>query len=215
MGSAETRFSSARIISATNREPGQLVEEGLFRKDLLMRICAFRIDLPSLAGRREDVYFIAASELDRMNRRSGKKLVFSAQALQVLNEYDFPGNVRELKNAVARGAQVARRETTPEDMGLGAPALARGTQAGVDREWPAVVPLAPGTNLDDTVRELETRMIERALTVRNGDREQAARDLGLSFRALKYKIAKYGIQSRKKRRRGESGEADESQGIEA
>ena len=214
MGSTETRYSSARIISATNRDPGQLVESGQFRKDLLMRISAFRIDLPPLSERREDVYFIAASELDRLNRRNGRKLVFSARALQVLNEYDFPGNVRELKNAVARGAQVAQREVGPDDMGLVQAGPKKGDVAGGEDHWPDVLPLAPGTSLEDTVRELETRMIQRALSVRDGDREQAARDLGLSFRALKYKISKYGIQSRKKRRRGDSADDDESQGIE-
>ncbi len=204
MGSAKTRYSSARIISATNRDPAELVANGAFRKDLLMRISAFRIDLPPLQDRREDIYFIAVSELDRLNRRWGKRLEFSAEALQVLNQYGFPGNVRELKNAVARGAQVARREIRPQDMGLVSPSSTECPPLE-GKAWP-VVPLEEGKSLEETVRELEIRLIRNALQIRAGDRELAARDLGLSFRALKYKISKYGIRSRKQRGRsgGES-----------
>jgi DNA-binding NtrC family response regulator len=213
MGSGQTHYSNARIIAATNRDLGELVAQRQFREDLIMRISAFRLDLPSLRERREDVYFIATSLLERLNRQHGTAKSLSSGALQALNQHPFPGNVRELRNAVLRGFQIAQREIEARDLGL--PAV-RGAEAdhGGHEAW--LQPLLgrirgdASINLEETLQQLERRLIQQALELRQGDRERTAEDLGLTARALKYKLAKYGIRSRKGR--GPEDEAEREPG---
>jgi transcriptional regulator with GAF, ATPase, and Fis domain len=207
MGSGEVRFSGARILSATNRDLGELRAQRQFRDDLVMRISAFRIELPPLRERREDVYFIAASLLDGLNRRHGTAKAFAAAAVKRLNEYEYPGNVRELRNAVLRGYQTAEGEVRVEDLGLPSPAgrppaigpVTAAVKPGWLSELEAEVEQGRGLDLEAALRQLERRLIEKALDLRDGDRERTAEDLGLSPRALKYKITKHGIKSRKRR----------------
>ncbi len=217
MGSGQNHYSDARIVSATNRDLAELMAQRQFRNDLIMRISAFRIELPPLARRREDIYFIAASLLDELNRRHSTRKAFSARALKLMNEYPFPGNVRELRNAVMRGFQIAEHEIEPADLGiqhvlsddreirrrLPARDAASTVSQGEEEDWVLKINrgqgLPNGMNLEGALHDLEKRIIVRALDFRRGDREKTAEDLGLSFRALKYKIAKYGIKSRKRR----------------
>jgi len=213
MGSGQTHFSNARIIAATNRDLGELVAQRQFREDLIMRISAFRLDLPPLRKRREDVYFIATSLLERLNRQHGTAKSLSSGALQALNRHSFPGNVRELRNAVLRGYQIAQREIEARDLGLPA---AKGPEAdhGGHEAW--LQPLMgrirgdASINLEETLQLLERRLIQQALELRQGDRERTAEDLGLTARALKYKLAKHGIRSRKGR--GPEDEAEREPG---
>ncbi len=207
MGSNEIRYAGARIVSATNRDLVHLRGQQQFREDLLMRISAFRIGLPPLRERREDVYFIASAVLEEQNRRYGCHKTLSALALQLLNEYPFPGNVRELRNCILRGFQVADRCIEPEALGLplhGTHSVAVQLQKGPqdERDWRSVLgramELPDGVSLEEALNEMERRVILQALELRQGDREMVADDLGLSFRALKYKISKYGIKSRKR-----------------
>ena len=222
MGSNEIRYSSARIVSATNRDLLHLHEQQQFREDLLMRISAFRIALPPLRERREDVYFIASAVLEEQNRRYGCHKTLSASALQVLNGYAFPGNVRELRNCILRGFQVAERCIEPEALALPA---GNGSMSGVpqvraeraQRDWRSTLgramELPEGLSLEEALNEMERRVILQALELRSGDREKVAEDLGLSFRALKYKISKYGIKSRKRfRDRGARFDEQETRG---
>lgn len=210
MGSGKVHFSNARIISATNRDLGELSAQRQFREDLIMRISAFRLDLPPLRERREDVYFIASSLLEKLNRQQGKDKCLSSDALQVLNRHAFPGNVRELRNAVMRGFQTAGREIGAEDLGL--PITRTPVMSAADGLSTGAVPadqwLEPllgrikadaSLNLEEALLDLEKRLILQALELRGGDRDRVAEDLGLSSRALKYKIAKHGIRSRKGR----------------
>lgn len=214
MGSGEVRYSSARIISATNRDLEDLGRARQFREDLIMRISAFRIDLPPLRERRDDLYFIASSLVEKLNRQHGMRKVLSGNAFHLLDAYPFPGNVRELKNAVLRGYQTAAREIEAEDLGLRIsgklPALSlqaaadSTVQKTVDKDpegWVggllARLKTSETGNLEEVMADLEERLIRQALAHRQGDREKTAEDLGLSYRALKYKITKYGIKSRK------------------
>lgn len=208
MGSGKVHFSNARIISATNRDLNELKAQRQFREDLIMRISAFRIELPPLRERREDVYFIASSMLERLNRQQGKDKSLSSEAIQAMNRHPFPGNVRELRNAVMRGFQTAAREIGAEDLGLPAPratVVETAVDAGGTTREHWLEPLLgrikgdASLNLEDALLELEKRLILQALDFRGGDRDRVAEDLGLSARALKYKIAKHGIRSRKGR----------------
>jgi DNA-binding NtrC family response regulator len=211
MGSSRRSWSSARILAATNRNLDELMSTKLFRDDLIMRVSAFRIELPALRDRREDIYFIAASLLDELNKRHSKKTQLSPEALKALNDYNFPGNVRELRNALLRGFQVAKKDIEAEHLGI---SFQRGFRVDVTDSIPiqhdsksaswlpkmvAQMELPDNLGLEDALLQLEKRLIVKALEVRSGDRQHTAEDLGLSFRALKYKIAKHGIKSRKRR----------------
>ena len=207
MGSGQVHYSNARIISATNRDLVELKSQRQFREDLVMRISAFRVELPPLRERREDVYFIATSMLERLNRQHGCEKTLATGALQALNHHPFPGNVRELRNAVMRGFQIARKEIEADDLGLPAERQMPAPPApeGVERQEPWLSHLLgrikadASINLEEALQLLEKRLILQALELRQGDRERAAEDLGLTARALKYKIAKHGIRSRKAR----------------
>jgi transcriptional regulator with GAF, ATPase, and Fis domain/exonuclease VII small subunit len=205
MGSGHVHFSNARIIAATNRDLGELIAQRQFREDLVMRISAFRLELPPLRERREDVYFIASSLLEKLNRQHGQLKSFSTGAIQALNQYAFPGNVRELRNSVLRDFQIAQREIEARDLGL-PQALHVPESAEAEAPHEAWLDHLLGRikgdaalNLEDALQQLECRLIQQALELRQGDRDRTAEDLGLSARALKYKIAKYGIRSRKGR----------------
>lgn len=205
MGSGQVHFSNARIIAATNRDLGELIAQRQFREDLIMRISAFRLELPPLRERREDVYFIASSLLEKLNRQHGQAKSFATGAIQALNLYAFPGNVRELRNAVLRGFQIAQREIEARDLGLPQAAArpAEGEGGASHEEWLdsllGRIKNDASINLEDALQQLERRLIRQVLEFRQGDRDRTAEDLGLSARALKYKLAKYGIRSRKGR----------------
>lgn len=225
MGSGDVLYSNARIISATNRNLVDLSRHRQFREDLVMRISAFRVELPPLRERREDIYFIANSLIEKLNRQHGRRKTFSGEALKLINSHPFPGNVRELRNAVLRGYQIAQTEIDAPDLGLPAdlppidePGVeshgmqGRATVAGREDEWLSgllgrLSDNGEG-NLEDIMADLEMRLIRKALVFRQGDRQKTAEDLGLSFRALKYKITKYGIKSRKGRLVPEDQNAD-------
>ena len=213
MGSGQAHYSNARIISATNRDLAELRDRRQFREDLIMRISAFRVELPPLRERREDIYFIAASMLERLNRQHGGEKTLSSGALQALNHHSFPGNVRELRHAVMRGHQIAGREIEAEDLGLPperpqpAAAAPTGQEPWLGRMLGRLSSDA-AINLEEALQELEKRLILQALELRRGDRERAAEDLGLTARALKYKIAKHGIRSRKNRSAGDDAALD-------
>jgi transcriptional regulator with GAF, ATPase, and Fis domain len=219
MGDENTRFSMARIVSATNRDLSELMQMERFREDLLMRISAFSMVLPALRNREEDRYFIAVSILDGLNKQNGSRKTFSAEALQIINNYPFPGNVRELKNAVMRGFQIAKTEITLDSLGLNTSRIANlmnnnklgteplktvsATPGKQKSDWRDIfsesVDVTGKAGLEEALQNLEQKIVTKALEYRRGDREKVAEDLGLSLRALKYKISKYGIKSRKGR----------------
>ena len=177
-----------RIIAATNKDLVEEVEAGRFRQDLYYRLAVVPIHLPSLRERREDVPLLADSflrEFAQMNRKRVKKM--TRETLELLMHYSWPGNIRELRNVIERmtvtvDAASIRPEHLPSEL-----VSADGSGGEVH------VPL--GTSL----RKVEEMMIRKTLEEVTDHRQKAARILGISPRALHYKIARYGV-SRKRTR---------------
>lgn len=170
-----------RVIAATNRDLEALVQEGKFRQDLYYRLNVIHIHLPPLRERREDILPLARYFLERYAKKHGKPVrEFSQEALEALLRYDFPGNVRELQNLIERAVVLSRTEyVTVQD-------LFPGTRPGLD-------PASTGT-LDERLQAFERQLILDALKKAGGVQTKAAELLGLSERALRYRMQRLGLK---------------------
>jgi len=189
-GTADLAFS-ARIVAATNRELGEEVAAGRFREDLFYRLNVIQIRVPPLRDRREDLPLFVAHFLVRFAVETGKPEVkLSAEAERRLFEYDYPGNVRELANVVERAVTLADGpEIQVPDL---PPALRAGASAPRAAAAPAELPDA-GLDLQAHLDGIERRVLEQALARSGGVKTEAARLLSLTFRSLRYRLAKFGI----------------------
>jgi two-component system response regulator PilR (NtrC family) len=181
-----------RILSATHKNLGKLVEQGAFRQDLFYRINVIEVRVPPLRERREDVPMLAAHFLERIARDwGGDRLSLSSSAVRALQAYDFPGNVRELENILERAValcegnvvQAEDLRLAPRQSGSDADAVSAGTPAP---------PGVPGS-LEDYIDNLEREAIMKALQETRFNKTAAAKKLGITFRALRYKLKKLAI----------------------
>jgi two-component system response regulator PilR (NtrC family) len=183
----------ARIVAATNRELQEEVAAGRFREDLFYRLNVIQLRMPPLRARREDVPQFLAHFLARFTVEAGKaEMRFSPDAERRLCEYAYPGNVRELANVVERAVTLA---DGPE-IGLAdlPPALRAPAGAAPAAPAPAGGDLPDaGMDLQAHLDEIERRYLEQALARSGGVKTDAARLLSLTFRSLRYRLAKYGI----------------------
>ncbi len=192
LGATEGQRADARIVAATNVDLRARVAEGRFREDLFYRISVFPIELPPVRQRDGDIALLAEHFLAEMPEARLKEIRgLRPEALAALVRHPFPGNVRELKNAIARAVILCRpgAEIGIDDL---PPALV----AGVGQDLAAALPPAADddrSGLRDTVRRYEAGAIVEALKASGGNRTHAAAALGLSRRALQEKIARYGL----------------------
>ncbi len=171
VGGAELLQLDLRLVTATNRDLVALVPEGKFREDLYYRLAVIPIRLPALRERAEDIPLLAEHFLRDAERRLGKQLAgYAADALAWMREYRWPGNVRELENVVERAAVLAAGPIV--------------TLADVRTEF-SVEPAASA--LRPTLDELERQYIRRVLDEVEGDKQAAAKILGVSVRTLQRK----------------------------
>lgn len=178
VGSSKTRRTDVRILSATNVDLQKEIQREKFREDLLYRLNTVEIYLPPLRERREDIPLLAMHFLNRYSRHYGKEVQeFHQQAMQVLLDHPFPGNVRELEHAVERGVLLARGTAIEvEDLGL------RPRPEGTSR-------------LEQmSLEEAECYLIQKALSRADGNVSQAADALGLSRSALYRRLQRFGLQ---------------------
>lgn len=171
-----------RVVAATNRDPQQAVRDGQLREDLYYRLNVFRLDLPPLRSRREDIAELA----QHFAKRRGIEV--SEEALVQLTRYDWPGNVRELENVMERAAIVAggKRIGTahlPSDVGAATPATPVATAS------PTSIP--EGLSIPLATEALEKHLIAEALRQTGGNKSKAARLLDISERSLWYKLTRY------------------------
>jgi two-component system response regulator PilR (NtrC family) len=182
---------AARIVAATNRDLQAEVAAGRFREDLFYRLNVIQLRVPSVRERREDVPLLAAHFLARFTVEAGKpELRLSAEAEKRLCEYDYPGNVRELANVVERAVTLA---DGPEIVVSDLPPALRGPSAGAPPPAAAVALPESGLDLQAHLDAIERRLIEEALARAGGVKTDAARLLSLTFRSLRYRLAKFGI----------------------
>ena len=174
VGGVETLRADFRLIAATHRDLKVMVERGSFRRDLYYRMSVFPIHLPALRERREDIALLAETLLTRL--APGRAYTLSVAARARLQAYDYPGNIRELRNILERAMLMADGDTLlPEHL---PPELAGEAKVGMPDEE-AIVPLETA----------ELRYLQWALARHGGDRKSLAEQLGISERTLYRKLA--------------------------
>ncbi|MFV8754183.1 sigma-54-dependent transcriptional regulator [Nannocystaceae bacterium ST9] len=178
-----------RVVAATNRDLEAAIEAGEFRSDLYFRLDVVSIVLPPLRHRREDIPLLTERFFERFNREMKRNLTgISPAALDWLLAYDYPGNVRELENLIERAVALASEsELGPEHFPNKRPA------APEPRALPEQFP-DEGVHLDATLEDLERSLILAALARSGGVRKRAAALLHVSFRSLRYRLQKLGIE---------------------
>lgn len=196
IGEAREETIDVRILSATHKNLVDLVAQGLFREDLFYRINVIELRVPALRERTGDIAEIADAILERLARRTGSTPPRMApDAIQLLQGYPFPGNVRELENVLERALTLCTSGViTPEHIRLRAAARPPGsepTSGGIPGAPPG---LEGGTGLGSQLESIEREAIIKALEKTRYNKTAAAKLLGMSFRALRYRIKKLGIE---------------------
>ncbi len=187
LGGTKTQKVDVRLVAATNRDLRAALEEGTFREDLYYRLNVVAIDIPPLRDHKEDVPALAQLFLERYAREAGKPITgFAPDAMRRLVDYHWPGNVRELQNVIERGVTLsavssANSQFSAEEMYLEDPRTR--TLSGAAHVLP------PGMTLE----QWEDETIREALRQAHGNKSQAARALGLSRNALRYRLSKMGV----------------------
>jgi two-component system response regulator PilR (NtrC family) len=189
-----------RIVAATNRDLQQMAQQGKFREDLFYRLNVVRIRVPPLRERSDDVPLLARTFLAKFAGELGKTLEsFSDAAMNALKSFPFPGNVRELENVVERavalaGGAVIELSDLPDEV----------RKAASTAPSSAMILPETGMNLEATLDALERSLIQQALEKSSGVKTRAAELLGLTFRSLRYRLKKLGMQ-------GGEGEGDDEE----
>jgi two-component system response regulator PilR (NtrC family) len=188
-----------RILSATHKNLADLVTESKFREDLYYRINVIEIRVPPLRERRDDIRPLAESILGRLEKRIGlSSLDLSVDAWVALETYDYPGNVRELENVLERAATLSGSEVIEAEH-IRLRAVPRGSAtsapAAVSPAAAAAAARPEGTGaLSDQIEHLERDAIIKALEQTRYNKTAAAKLLGVTYRALRYKIQKLEIE---------------------
>src|SRR5580693_3637268 len=184
LGSNKTQHTDVRVIAATNVDLREALEQGTFREDLYYRLNVVPLNIPPLRERKEDIPYLAKHFVTKLAPESGTKVTsITEAAIDKLMQYDWPGNVRELENVIERSLVMAPGEKldTPDirlDMTL------RPRQVSGDFSLPS------GMSLD----QYEQEIIKHALKTADGNKSQAARLLGLTRNALRYRLTQMGIE---------------------
>ncbi len=200
LGARDGRKVDVRVIAATARPLDRAVEQGQFRDDLYYRLNVVNLHIPPLRERREDVGALLAHFARQTAQRLGRPVSITPRALLMLGEYAWPGNIRELRNAVERAAVLsAAGRLDLSDFPLGGPTVsglhgANGNGNGDGHANGNGHSGANGYALKSQVEALERVTIVRALEAAKGSRRDAAQLLGVSLRTLFYKLRRYHLE---------------------
>ncbi|SUZ75088.1 uncharacterized protein METZ01_LOCUS27942 [marine metagenome] len=186
LGDTRTIKVDVRVIAATNADLQQLVGDGLFREDLYYRLNVIPIFLPPLRERREDIPLLVQHFVARLSphKKPAQKVTVTQEALRVMMAYAWPGNIRQLENAVERALALSRDRTQIDVQDL-PPELRDNSPAGQE---PTVTLPADGLDLPLYIADVERQLIGQALDETGGNRQQAARRLGLKRTTLVEKV---------------------------
>jgi two-component system response regulator PilR (NtrC family) len=184
VGATQEDPVDVRIISATHKKLAALVESGDFRQDLFYRLHVIELAMPSLREMREDIPLIANAILAKLSR--GVVAQLEPEAVAALERYPFPGNVRELENILERGLSLAAdpQHITAEDLHL----------TPLAEESDAAMPPGDKWPLQDYLDRVERAAINEALEKTRYNRTAAAKLLGITFRAMRYRMERLGIK---------------------
>lgn len=188
LGSSQPIKSDVRIIAATNRDLEQLMKEDKFRADLYYRLNVIRIHVPPLRKRKEDIPPLVDHFIRKYAEKEKKKIDgISADAMNLMIRYSFPGNIRELENVLERAVVFSEGDIiTSSDLPV------------YLKEKKEEEAIETGGSLTDKVKKLEIIEIKKALKENDGVKSRAARALGITERMLGYKMKTYGLPSEKK-----------------
>ena len=191
VGSDQVRTVDVRFVAASNRDLKQLVSQGKFRDDLFYRLDVYNIVVPPLRDRREDIPLLAGAFLRELGAETDRMVrEFTPAALEVLARYSWPGNIRELRNAVER-ALLSCKGGAIDAADLPHTIL---SGAGGAADNAAVLERPGGLGLDDWLADIERRAIQEELAQCHGVQAHAAKRLGINERSLWHRIKKLGIQ---------------------
>jgi DNA-binding NtrC family response regulator len=213
LGENEERMVNVRVVAATHRDLQAEIAAARFREDLYYRLNVVQIELPPLRERREDIGLLASFFLERMARRAGRDgLAFTPDARDLLERYDYPGNVRELENAVEHAVALSEgRRIQAADLpgAIRAPRLLPVERAGARGVGHGGSPGAamPGSYAEETpgvvategardtwsLADIEKEHIQRVLALHRGNATAAAKQLGISRTTLWRKLRQYGL----------------------
>jgi two-component system response regulator PilR (NtrC family) len=194
VGGTEQIKVDVRIISASNKDLEEAVREKKFREDLYYRLNVIQIKLPLLRERREDIPLLAEHFFKKYEQELGKDIrEISPDAMKLLINYDYPGNVRELQNIIERGVALEIGNTlTVENL-----KSYMDEQRGVKRIDDSLFDIpTEGIDLETVVGDLERSLLIKALERTKGVKKKAAELLNINFRSMRYRLEKYGLNIR-------------------
>jgi len=175
-----------RVVAATNRDLLHMVEEKRFREDLYYRLNVLSIDLPALRERRSDTPVLIDYFLKKHTRGTDRKITIATDARRLLEDYAYPGNIRQLESALERAILLCENDTiTVEDLPPEMTNGARPAQSGDLFKLPA-----EGVNFEDVERSLIMQAMDRT----DNNITKSAKLLGLTFRTLQYRLEKFGFK---------------------
>jgi transcriptional regulator with PAS, ATPase and Fis domain len=180
VGDTKAKFVDVRIIAATNKNLEEQISKGLFREDLFYRLNVIEVKIPPLRERKEDISVLARHFIEKYSRENNKKVSGLAdEAMDVLNAYSWPGNIRELRNVIERAVVLA----SGDKIGL----------AELSDRIKAQQGMRSTQGLKDKMDSYESQIIRETLLVHNGNKETAAKELDVDLATLYRKIKKLGI----------------------
>jgi two-component system response regulator PilR (NtrC family) len=190
VGGTEDIRVDVRILSATNKDLEGAVREKQFREDLFYRLNVIQIRIPSLRERKEDIPLLTSHFLKRYSEELGKQISqISPEALRVLVQYDYPGNVRELQNIIERAmALETSQELTAQNLSSYIEEQLPIKKRPLDLEIPS-----EGVDLEKIVEDVERTLLLKALDRTKGIKKKAAEVLHINFRSMRYRLEKYGL----------------------
>jgi two-component system response regulator PilR (NtrC family) len=200
VGGTRSKSINVRIIAATNKILEEEIKAGRFREDLFYRLAVVPLRVPPLRERKGDVPLLVDHFLKKYSRLLGKEIQeMSSYALQVLMNYDFPGNVRELENIIERGVAMENSNIIlPESLTFGGGLKKTPAEEPEVSTNPLFLAASSEEELYDLgiekiLADLEKRLISHSLKKTNNSKIKAAELLQISFRSLRYKVKKYGL----------------------
>ena len=196
VGSTQDVEVDIRILSATNRHLEKEVIEGRFREDLFYRLNVIEIRVPPLRERKDDLRLLAQHFLDKYSREMGKKISkLSSYAVNLLQRYPFPGNVRELENMIERSVALSNTNIIlPDSLALSSYKMSKTMDE--KPSWDQVISVpSSGINIDDVLAEVEEICLDKALEAAGGVKHKAAKLLGISIDSFRYRYDKYNPSS--------------------
>lgn len=187
VGGTKEMNVDVRVVAATNRDLLKMTQEGSFREDLYYRLNVLSIEIPPLRERRSDINLLMEYFIKKHTRDTNRKIFMTTEAKRLLEDYSYPGNVRQLESAIERAILLCENDTvTLDDL---PPEMTHGSSlASASNDLFKLPP--EGVNFEDVERSLIMQAMERT----DNNITKSARLLGLTFRTLQYRLEKFGIK---------------------